>query len=69
VISYRPNVHEPGQYSLCYSLLRDDYRRFTMMSDDEFVADALNILHFACYACFVKEIGSDIALGDDGIVS
>lgn len=68
MISYRPNVHEVGEYSLCYSSLRENYLRYTMMSDEEFVADILSVLHFACYVCFIKEIGSDRALGDDGIV-
>ena len=68
LISYRPNVHEEGQYSFCYSSLRLDYQRYAMMSDEEFVADVLNALHFACYVCFIKEIGSDRALGDDGVV-
>ena len=68
MISYRPNVHEAGQYSLCYQSLRDDYQRYAMMSDEAFIADLLGALHFACYVCYIKEIGTDFALADNGVI-
>lgn len=57
-----------GKYGFSYQELRDDYRRFTMMSDDEWLNNLLDILHFAVYVSYVKEAQTHYVLADNGIV-
>jgi hypothetical protein len=68
MISYTPNVHQVGQYVLSYSSLRESYLHYATLPDEQFVADVLGILHFACFVCFVKEAKSERVLADDGII-
>lgn len=68
MISYDPDSHPDGHYLLSYSSLREDYLRYTMMSDDEFIADLLNILHFTCITCWLKEKQTQYLLGDTGLI-
>lgn len=69
MITYLPNDPLPGgKYGFSYQQLRDDYLRYTMMTDEEFYEDLLNILHFACFVCYVKEKQTQWVLADTGIV-
>jgi hypothetical protein len=69
MLIYLPNDPLPGgKYNFSYSSLREDYLRYTMMSDDQFVATVEHVLHFACIVCYVKEISGDRCLSDEGIV-
>ena len=69
MLTYLPDDPEPsGKYGFSYSQLREDYRRFSLMSDDEFLADLLNILHFACYVAYVKELRAQWICADTGIL-
>jgi hypothetical protein len=68
VISYDPDEHPEGHYLLSYSSLREDYLRYTMMSDEDFTADLLNILHFTCITCWMKEKRAQYLLGDTGLI-
>jgi len=51
-----------------YSELRQGYRYFIELTDDEFLADLPAVLHFACFVCFIKEIPSYVCLSDKGII-
>jgi hypothetical protein len=55
-------------YVLSYRSLREDYIRFKNMTDEEFIDNALDILHFCCIVGYMKEIPSDTLLIDDGII-
>jgi len=57
-----------AQYTLSYSSLREDWLKFTMMSDDDFMENLVPILHFACIVCYLKEVPGYIALSDQGVV-
>lgn len=57
-----------GRYMLSYESLREDYRRYTMMSDEEFLADLVNILHFTCIVCWMKELKAQWLLSDVGLI-
>lgn len=39
-----------------------------MMSDDEFLNNLLDILHFACFVCYIKENRTQWVLADTGII-
>lgn len=56
------------KYSFSYSELKEDYERFRAMRDEEFLKQAINALHFACFVCFVKEVPSYICLSDVGVI-
>lgn len=69
MLTYLPDAPLPSnKFGFSYSELRDDYLRYRLMSDEEFVDNALDILHFACYVCYIKESGSQHTLSDTGII-
>jgi hypothetical protein len=69
MLSYLPNDPLPGgKYGFSYQDLRDDYHRYTLMSDEAFLANLLDVLHFACFVCYVKEAQTQWVLADTGIV-
>lgn len=59
---------DSGRYILSYSSLREDYLRYTMMSDDEFTENLLNVLHFVCVTCWLKEKSAQWLLSDTGLI-
>lgn len=48
--------------------LRYAFNTYKNYSDEEFLEDIPNILHYAVYVCWIKEVPSDDCLADDGIV-
>lgn len=69
MISY--SLSEPlpdGLYVISYSSLREDYRRYVAMSDDEFKRNLVQVLHFACVTCWLKEAKAQHVLADNGII-
>src|ERR1051325_12115467 len=44
MISYDPDNHPDNHYLLSYQSLREDYRRYRLLSDEEFTAELLNII-------------------------
>jgi hypothetical protein len=56
------------EFNLSYGALKEDYLRFRDMTDEEFAASALEILHFCCVTAFLKEIPTNSILIDDGII-
>lgn len=69
MLMYLPDDPQPsGKYGFSYQQLRDDYLRYVMMSDDEFLGNLLDILHFAVFVCYVKEMSGQWILADTGII-
>lgn len=68
MISYDPDEHPDGHYLLSYASPREDYLRYTLMSDEEFIANLLPILHFTCITCWLKEKQAQYLLGDTGLI-
>lgn len=48
--------------------LSQSFDLYSSYTDLEFLENIVDILHYAVYACWVKEISSDDCLADDGIV-
>ena len=44
------------------------YTKYINYSDQEFVDNAIDILHFTCYVSWLKEIDTDTLLADDGLI-
>ena len=55
-------------FILSYSELRNSYREFCEMSDDEFLNNIPYALHLACVICFLKEVPTYVCLSDTGII-
>jgi hypothetical protein len=53
-------------YDICS--LQMSYYKYLNMTDKEFLDEILNILHFAAYVCFIKNLETKDVLSDDGIV-
>lgn len=48
--------------------LTQSFKLYSSYTDLEFLENIVDILHYAVYVCWIKEISSDECLGDDGIV-
>lgn len=57
-----------SRYALSYSSLREDYLNYRLMTDEDFMANLVKILHFAVFVCFVKEAPSYVVLSDKGVI-
>jgi|ERR1051325_1108882 hypothetical protein len=69
MLTYLPDDPRPGgKYGFSYQQLREDYLRFVMMNDDDFLGNIVDILHFAAYTCYIKELNTQWVLSDTGIV-
>lgn len=55
-------------FSLSYKSLREDYKRFVEMDDDEFMENISSALHLGCIIGYLKEIPTYDCLRDDGII-
>ena len=63
-------ILQPGnnRYSLSYQRLKEDYWKYRLMSNSEFLKSLPEILHFACIVGWMKELGPDSTLSDEGII-
>lgn len=61
-------IVDNSKYSYSYQKLREDYIRFRRMNDEEFLSHLLEILHFAVFVCYLKEIPTNAALCDKGVI-
>lgn len=68
MITYSPDDSGDGKYVISYQSLREDYRRYKAMSDDEFKRSLVQALHFARIVCWFKEAQTQYVLGDTGII-
>lgn len=64
MLTYLENEH---QYGLNYQELREDYLKYRLMSDEDFMLHLKDILHFACVVCWFKE-RAQAALADEGVI-
>lgn len=44
------------------------YTTYINYSNQEFVDNIVDVLHFACYVSWLKEIDADTLLADDGLI-
>lgn len=49
-------------------LLKSTYMSCVGYTDNEFIENIIDVLHFAVYVCWIKEISSEDCLADDGII-
>lgn len=54
--------------TVSYQSLRNDYMKYTRMSDEEFMANVQYAMHFAIYCCWYKENIAQQVLADDGVI-
>lgn len=55
-------------YSFHYQGLRLQYEKYIALSDELFLSNLSDIIHYACFVCYIKELGLDDTIGDEGII-
>ena len=65
MITYRT---DNGTFSLSYQELRETHAEMCALSDEEFLRSLPAALHLACIISWLKELGPDATIGDQGIV-
>lgn len=65
-----PRIYKVRDKKFVYSPeeLERYYEKFKNYSDQEFIDNIVDVLHFATYVCWLKEIPGDVCLADDGII-
>jgi hypothetical protein len=65
-----PKIYSVGDRKFIYdhASLRYAFDLYEKFTNEEFLENAVDILHFAVYVCWLKEIPSDECLADDGII-
>lgn len=61
-------LSEGSKFSLSYSDLKESYSNMCEMSNSEFLKNLPDVLHLACFICFLKEIPTYVCLTDKGII-
>lgn len=56
------------RYGFSYAELKADFERFRGLGDEEFLENLTEILHFAVFVCYLKEIPREATLSDEGII-
>lgn len=56
------------KFSFSYQELKDEYYKICSLSDEQFIENLNDILHFTCFVGWFKEIGRDALLSDEGIL-
>lgn len=64
ILTYKVNDKE---YSVDYKKLEIDYFRICAMSNNEFMENLDEILHFTCIVSFLKGYGNEM-LSDEGLI-
>lgn len=59
---------EKHSYSFDYQEFKNLFAKYSSYSDEEFRADLPNIIHYACFISWFKELRTDEVLGDTGVV-
>lgn len=55
-------------YSFSYQELKRQFDQYVQFSDEEFMADLANILHFAVFVCWFKQLHARDLLSDIGLI-
>jgi len=56
------------QFVYDHKSLQYAFSTYQRYNNEEFLTNIVDILHFAVYVCWLKEIPSDECLADDGII-
>jgi len=65
-----PEIYKVGDKEFVYDhkSLQYAFSTYQRYTNEEFLENIVDILHFAVYVCWLKEIPSDECLADDGII-
>ncbi len=56
------------KYQFSYLELKELYLKFIDFSDDEFLNNLTDILHFSCFVSYLKELPNECTISDQGII-
>ena len=68
MIIYKTYHGSGATYSLSYRELRERVQEFVDMTDEKFLESLPEAAHLACIVSWVKELGIDETVGDEGVV-
>lgn len=60
-------IEDGHKYTFSYSETKEHYYRICNYTDTEFKENIVEILHIACFICYLKEVGIGV-LGDRGLI-
>jgi hypothetical protein len=65
-----PEIYKIGDRKFVYDekSLKQNFNKYKKYNNEKFLENIVDILHFATYVCWIKEISSDECLSDDGII-
>ena len=65
-----PEIYRVGDREFVYDhrSLKYAFSTYQRYTNEDFLENIVDILHFAVYMCWLKEIPSDECLADDGII-
>lgn len=55
-------------FAFSYKELKAQYEAYELLTDEQFMADLPNILHFVVFVCWFKQLRAKDVLADDGLV-
>lgn len=56
------------RFSFSYKELKERYLKYVGYTDEKFLANIKEILHFVVFVSYLKEIDSKVLLPDDGLI-
>lgn len=56
------------KYSFSYKELKSKYNEIVLMSDSDFIDNISEVLHFACFVSYFKELPNIQTISDVGII-
>ena len=61
-------ILEHDRFNFSYQESKKIFKKFKSLTDDEFILNIKEVLHFACFICFIKEIPTEQCLADGGLI-
>ena len=65
-----PEIYKVDDREFVYNhkSLQLSFQTYQTFTDEDFLKNIVDVLHFAVYVCWLKEIPSDECLADNGII-
>lgn len=57
-----------NKYTFNYQEEKERYNYFVNLSDEQFLKQLPNALHFACFISYVKQLGLESTIADEGLI-
>lgn len=61
-------ILDDKKFGFSYQEIKEQYEEFCNLTDEQFINRIAEVLHLACFICWIKEIPSSKCLSDIGII-